>query len=829
MNIQWLRKSSTLFFVMLALAGIGQPRWNGARIQHELEKLNTVGNALYLAAHPDDENTRLIAWLANEKKVRTAYLSLTRGDGGQNLIGDEKGALMGLIRTQELREARKLDGGEQLFTRALDFGYSKTSDETLEKWNRDSIFADVVMTIRKFKPDVIVLRFPPNNYAGHGHHSASAILAEEAFNLTADASVFPASAKKYGTWQAKRIFFNDSPWWDKEIDQRKEEYVTVDVGTYNPLLGRSYTEIAGLSRSRHSSQGFGAALAKGEQIEYLKLRDGEPAQADAFKGVDLSWKRIKGGEEIAAQLTDILNNYDAAQPQNSLKSLADLYDAIRAMPDNDYKAYKLEQLREIIAACGGFWYELLAEKPLITRGTPYQVTLEALSQQSDAFTIKTVRIGEETFTHGQRLSNAVWSETRTFTAGKDFTNPYWLSKPPVNNMFTIENKEWLGLPQNPAWLQAEVTVELYGTEITYPAPLTYKHVDRALGELYREVQIVPEITATPDAKTVVFTSNAAKTITIKVQAGSTALSGITVQPNVPPGWSVKPASVKIDQLESESAKYLSFTVKPGDGQGSESLSFNYTINGETALLQNLVEIVYPHIETQVVLNPTVVKLVSAPAKIVGSSVGYIVGAGDEVPDALAQLGYDVTFVDPERATLADLNELDAVVVGIRAFNKVEAMKTFNTVLNEYVKAGGTVVVQYNTNRGMKTEDIGPYPISLTRGRVTVEEAPVTLLEKDHPIFQTPNKISMEDFEYWVQERGLYFAGERDDRYTALLSWNDPGEEPLDGSLLVTEYGKGTYVLTGISFFRQLPAGVPGAFRLFANLVSYKQQQTSGKE
>ncbi len=829
MQIRRFCKATALLLFTAPLLAYSQPRWNGARIQHEIEKLNTVGNALYLAAHPDDENTRLIAWLANEKKVRTAYLSLTRGDGGQNLIGDEKGALMGLIRTQELREARKIDGGEQFFTRAVDFGYSKTSDETLEKWNRDSILADVVMTIRKFKPDVIVLRFPPNNYAGHGHHSASAILAEEAFNLTADASQFPASAKKYGNWQAKRIFFNDSPWWGKDIAERKDEYVTVDVGAYNPLLGRSYTEIAGMSRSQHSSQGFGASLAKGEQIEYLKLRDGEPATADAFEGVDLTWNRVQGGQEIAASLNTILNSYDARNPNASLEALAGLYEKMEAMPSHAYKNYKLNQLKTIIAACGGLWIELLAEKPLVGQKQPFKVTAEALAQNSANFTLKQIVVGDETITTGIPLSNVMHKSEAEITAPKDITNPYWLEKPALSNMFTIDRKEWLGLPQNPAWLNASITVSLFNTEITYSAPLRYKHVDRALGELYREVQVVPEVTATPDAKTLVFTQTEPKSITLKVVAGDTELNSFRIKPNVPPGWKVKPSERMVEVLKAEEATYLNFMIKPSNEQGSESLSFSYTSGSEEKSIQKLIEIEYPHIETQVVMAPTNVKLVSAPAKIVGEKVGYIEGAGDEVPDALLQLGYTVVNVNPERATLAELQALDAVVVGIRAYNKVESMRTFSAVLHQYVQNGGTVLVQYNTNRGMKTEDIGPYPISLTRGRVTVEEAAPTLLAKDHPIFNTPNNITQADFENWVQERGLYFAGERDERYTALISWSDPGEEPLDGSLLVTEYGKGTYVFTGISFFRQLPAGVPGAFRLFANLVSYKQQQESGKE
>jgi LmbE family N-acetylglucosaminyl deacetylase len=825
MSIHRLFKTLFWALFLIPFTSISQPRWDAAQVQLELEKFGTVGNALYLAAHPDDENTRLIAWLANQQKVRTAYLSLTRGDGGQNLIGDEKGALMGLIRTQELREARQIDGGEQFFTRALDFGYSKSSDETLEKWVKDSIMADVVMTIRKFKPDVIVLRFPPNSRAGHGHHSTSAILAEEAFQLAADETQFTASAKKYGTWQAKRIFFNDSPWWDKDIADRKDEYVTVDVGEYNPLLGRSFTEIAGMSRSQHSSQGFGAALAKGEQIEYLKLIDGAPTEHnDLFEGVDLSWFRVEGGKAIQSAFDKIMADYNVSEPHASVPALANLYESLEKLPDNPYKAHKLNHLKQIIAACSGLWFEYLAKDPYTTPSGDVDGTIEVLAQLSANITLKSVRVNEFNSEPNQAINNAMFELPVQVESPIDITNPYWLQQDAVHDMFLFSPKEWLGLPQNPAFVSAQLTFEIEGVSISYEAPVQYKWVDRAQGELYREVNVIPEITLTPEAKTMVFTDESSKTLTLKVQSHGKQSQRVRIEPIVPKGWRIAPNNTFIDNLQLGDVEFVKFEISPNKKTDQAKLTFEIGAFNQEEVGRDLIEITYPHIQTQVVMPVASTKLVSAPAKRVGEHVGYIMGAGDEVPTAIEQLGYDLTFIDPNIATLDDLSAFDAVVVGVRAYNKIEAMATFHSALNEYVENGGHVVVQYNTNRGLKTENIGPYPLQLSRKRVTVEEAPVTFLNENHPLLTSPNKITVNDFDHWIQERGLYFADEWDEQYTPVLEWNDPGEDPQKGSLLVTNYGQGTYIFTGISFFRELPAGVPGAYRLFANILSYRQQK-----
>tara|TARA_Y100000782_G_C10186750_1_gene267080 strand:- start:4256 stop:6724 length:2469 start_codon:yes stop_codon:yes gene_type:complete len=808
-----------------ALSLNAQNRWDAARIQLELEKLQTVGNVLYLAAHPDDENTKLIAWLANEKKVRTAYLSLTRGDGGQNLIGDEKGPHMGLVRTQELLEARKLDGGEQFFTRALDFGYSKNSDETFEKWEHDSILKDVVMTIRKFKPDVIITRFPPNNYAGHGHHSASAILAEEAFDIVNDPTKFPESAKQYGVWQPTRLFFNNSSWWEKDLENRKDEFVTVDVGSYNPLLGLSYSELAGMSRSQHRSQGFGAPLTKGEQIEYLTPVKGELTTASLFENIDITWNRIEGGSAIDQQIEQLLNNYNPYAPEKSVDGLLQLYFSIEALPKNNWKGYKLNQVKELIAACGGLWMEFLADAPTVTPKSKLNCRTEIITQSDYPFSLKEIIVQDQSKALNTSLGNTVKVDSFSITAPKEYTQPYWLKRPAQHNMYQVNQTQLLGMPENPSFIEATFVLTTSKGDITFNRPLRYKWVDRADGELYRNVNVVPSYSVSPDQKALVFTDGKPKAIAVKILAKDHAINHLTIVPVLPPGWKSSPQVWKAENgvLKAGELAFASFQITPPKEQEKVALSFKCNSDEGSTPAFDYIEISYPHIETQVVMPITEVMLVNAPAKIKGKEIGYIMGAGDEVPAAIEQLGYHVTPLNLDLLTREQLSKYDVVVVGIRAFNTQKQLVNLNSLLFEYVENGGHMVVQYQTNRGLLTNKIAPYDIELSRDRVTVEEAPVKFLNPEHPVLNIPNQLTKTDFEGWTQERGLYFASSWDNALTPLFSWHDPKEKPLEGSFLVGDYGKGTYIFTGISLFRHLPSGVPGSYRLLANILSYGQE------
>jgi LmbE family N-acetylglucosaminyl deacetylase len=821
-----MQKITLLALILFAQTLFGQnPEWDAARIRHEMEKLNTVGNVLYLAAHPDDENTRLITWLANEKKVRAAYLSLTRGDGGQNLIGDEKGPLMGLVRTQELMEARNNDGGEQFFTRALDFGYSKTAGETFEKWNRDSILADVVYTIRQFKPDVIVTRFPPNGYAGHGHHTASAMLADEAFEAAADPTQFSASAEKFGAWQVKRLFFNASSWWDKDIAERADEYVTVNVGKYNPLLGKEYTVIAAESRSQHRSQGFGDARDRGESIEYLELRKGDEVKSNSmFEDIDLSWDRVKGSRQVQKMLDKALESYDPQNPDASIPALTNIYFAIKELRDFHQKEYKLNQCKELIAACGGFWFEFLAEKDKVASNTEVPVKFEAISQLNSQLKLKEIKVGEKSWTVNEELGNEVTALTDTLKVADQKTVPYWLWSDPEHNMFPIPVPEWRNMPETPAVFQADFIIETEKGDIPFTRDIRYKWVSRKDGELYKPFHIIPQVTVTPDEKTVLFGSMEPKEVTVKVKTYNAPQEKVIVKPQLPEGWTAEPEYIEKKDVGKGQTFFATFTLFPTEGQGN--FEMNFLVNGEKA--HDIKEIDYRHIENQLVTPKASINLVRADIKTVGDRIGYIMGSGDEVPTALEQMGYSVDILDPERLTLDVLNDYSSVVLGVRVYNTTPAIIDLHGTLNKYVKQGGNLVVQYNKSYGLISEEIGPYDLKIGRSRVTVEEAPVAFLNREHELFKSPNKITENDFDNWVQERGLYFPEEWSDDYEALIGWNDPGEDMKKGALLAAEYGKGRFVYTGISFFRELPAGVPGAFRLFANIVSYAPQNTNGQ-
>jgi LmbE family N-acetylglucosaminyl deacetylase len=807
-----------------------QPQtWDAARIQLEMQKLNVVGTALYVAAHPDDENTRLITWLANEKKVRTAYISLTRGDGGQNLIGDEKGPLMGLIRTQELVEARKLDGGEQFFTRALDFGYSKTADETFEKWNKDSVLADLVFVIRKLKPDVVVNRFPPNARAGHGHHTASAILSREACEAAADSSRFPESAALFGTWEPKRLFFNNSVWWNPNIAENSDQFVTVNIGAYNPLLGKSYTEIAGESRSKHSSQGFGAAQARGHQLDYLEYVWGVPVVKDAFEAVNLGWTRVEGGKDIGKQIDKILKGYSPFQPQKSVDALIKLYFDIQKMPENHYKHYKLEQCKKLIAACAALRMEYLSAEPYAVVNDSLSVRTEVLSQSGYPIKLKRVVVEGESENLNLALGNQIEMVNFKIKTPSTNTQPYWLVEDAQNNFFPVPQTAQRALPENLPFSQAQFVFDTKQGEITYSIPLQYKWVDPKTGENYRDVCVSPATTVHPEKNTLIFPNQKAKRVSIIVRFRADAGSTLSLQALVPQGWSCKPASIDFENAKAGDIRFASFEVHPEKTENySGKLRFLLkNSQGETPAY-SLQEIDYPHIKPQVVMPLSEITLVSAPLQIRGEHIGYIEGAGDEIPEALRQMGFSVSNIDLQSATLQSLQAYSCIVMGVRAFNTQSELVSFKKVLDDYVHAGGTVVVQYNTNRALKPENIGPLPIALSRKRVTVEEAETEFLQVMHPLFHIPNKIEATDFDGWVQERGLYFADKWHSDCTPLIAWADPGEEKSDGALVLCHYGQGAWMYTGISFFRQLPAGVPGAYRLFANLVSYKPPVKTNK-
>jgi len=811
------------------LQASAQPRKqrSAAEIKMALQKLQVCGSVLYLAAHPDDENTRLIAYLSNERKVRTGYLSLTRGDGGQNLIGPEKGAEMGVIRTQELLEARKLDGGEQFFTRAVDFGYSKSADETMEIWDKKAILADVVWTIRKFRPDVIVTRFPPTKRAGHGHHTASAMLAEEAFAMAGDPSMFPEQLKYVEVWKPHRLLFNSSTWWDKSLTdltdaQKKEQgYVTVDIGTYNPLMGKSYSELAAESRSMHKSQGFGSSKARGSKLEFLKHTLGAQADSDLMDGIAISWERIPGAAAIGVMLKSAEENYDYEHPETIIPILIRAYILLQEFPKNHYVQLKQAEIKNLILDLSGVWIEAASKQPVVAYGDVVEITATSINRSSVPMKLVEIEFQGKKKSVNQLLEQNIILETEgeTKVSATDGTQAYYLRAPFVGT-FSVEDPTWIGAPENPKRITATFKLEVEGQVLDYEIPVLYKWTDRVEGELYRPLAVVPPVTANLAQKVYLFPENLPGVVKVSLRAHTKGASG-KLNLELPKGWTCEPLTASFAFAEKDDEKQFSFIVKPSRDTPVGAIGTKVQ-SGTGNFDASFKEITYPHIATQTMITAASAKGVSLDIRKTGTRIAYIKGAGDEVPESLEQLGYEVDVMEAEAIRTADLKSYQAVITGIRAYNTANSLKQVQPLLMEYVKNGGRVIVQYNTNRGLVTEQLGPYPFELSRSRVTDEFAPVTFLDANHRLMREPNKITKRDFDGWVQERGLYFAGEWDERYTPLFSWNDKGEDPQEGALLVTEYGEGFYIFSGISFFRQLPAGVPGAYRLFVNMISIDQ-------
>jgi LmbE family N-acetylglucosaminyl deacetylase len=809
---------------------------HAAEILHRMQKLNVLGSVLYIVAHPDDENTRLIAWLANGKKVRTGNLSLTRGDGGQNLIGPELGDALGIIRTQELLEARRIDGGEQFFTRAVDFGYSKSAKESFEKWGKQEVLSDVVRVIRMFRPDLIITRFAPDRSAGHGHHEASAILAEEAFDLAGDPKAFPEQLEQgLEVWQPRRLFFNGSTWWKKDladIAKNDPDWFSVDVGGYDPLLGLSYTEIAGRSRSMHKSQGFGAAETRGEMLEYLKFIKGErPKTKDIFEGIDMTWGRV-GRPEIARQVEDLMEAFDLRDPSKSIAALEHIREAVDR-PKNSLIEHKVSsQLKDLMRVCSGMVVESLLPSGTIAAGDAAIYDLQAVDRGGHGYELQNIVVGFQE-PNRQPVTVAPWgkaerkmSDPRTLAMRDE---PYWLVRP-HDNLHAPADAAYIGLPVLPRNLSGQMDIVLPGAApIRSGLSPVHKWVDRVAGERIRPVYITPVASVIPKSD-VLIARGGPQTITVEVEALTDSLTG-QLNVTLPEGWATTKDLKRVDIAKRNERQSFTFQLIPGTNTKGGPVKFEFS-GPKGKADRTLHEIDYPHIMPQVYYTPAEVKLVPLEVTTTAKRVGYVKGAGDEVPQALEQLGVVVEFIEPSAAKLEELKKYDAIVTGIRAYNATKGMKELHPLLLQYVEQGGTLIVQYNTTPRFSVSGVedfqidpatlGPHPFKITRDRVTVEEAPPTFLDPKHPLLNTPNKITAADFDGWVQERGLYFAGDFGDRYTPLIAWNDPGEQPLTGGLITCEHGQGRFIYTGISFFRQLPAGVPGVYRLFANLISKRQ-------
>jgi LmbE family N-acetylglucosaminyl deacetylase len=802
---------------------------SSSEIYQNLEKLSTLGNALYVAAHPDDENTLLISWLSKEKKVRTAYIAMTRGDGGQNLIGAEQGEYVGLLRTHELLEARKIDGGEQYFSRAVDFGFSKQTEEALGTWGKQKILEDLVYQIRKFKPDVIINRFPPDERAGHGHHSASAVLSAEAFDAAADPTKFPEQLKSVSVWQAKRLVWNSFNRGFTNSEPTDGPFIKIPLADFNPLLGKSYSEIAADARSKHRSQGFGSAPTRNERYDFAVSIKGEPAKDDLFDGIDLTWNRTLGGAIVDAELNVILKNFDFTNPSKSVSGLLKVYKLIKNLPESVYKADKLKECVGLIMACGGIYCEVNASTYMVSPGQSLKLFSNTVNRSDIDVKLEKLEISGSAQKDTTLAINLEYNKNQDFAMeinipqNAAITQPYWLQTPSEKGFYNLSNEKFRGLPMAPDALWADYTLNILGEKINYAHPIKYKYTEPAIGEIYKYLEIRPEIMLNLDQKVYIFADNNPKQINITVKSNVANINA-DVKLNLAKDWKYSPAVIPVTFSEKNQEKQIFFTVTPPENTSETEIKASaITSNGTFG--RALKTIKYEHIPELNVFPEA--KAVANKIHIVkkGQNLAYIAGAGDDVPASLKQIGYDLTFLN-ENTIKGNLAKFDAIIVGVRAYNTEDWLTNYQNTLFEYVKSGGNLIVQYQTQAFygvVKTKDLGPYPINIGRGRVTEEDAEMKVINKNELILNFPNIITNKDYEGWVQERGLYFAEKWSDKYTTVFAIKDSGETELEGSLLYTKYGKGTYIFTGLSFFRQLPAGVPGAFRLMANLISFNKK------
>jgi LmbE family N-acetylglucosaminyl deacetylase len=812
----------TGFLPALFVAAQAPPAYTAADIYLGLKKLKVTASVLYIAAHPDDENTRLLAYFSKEKLYRTAYLSLTRGDGGQNLIGDEQGVDLGLIRTQELLAARRIDGAEQFFTRAFDFGFSKSPEETMKLWDREKVLADMVWVIRRFKPDVIITRFPTTGEGGHGHHTASGILAEEAFKAAADPKRFPQQLKidHTTTWQATRLVWNSFNFGGNNTT--RDSHYKFDVGAFNAVLGKSYGEIAAESRSQHKSQGFGVPSSRGPVLEYFKTIFGEAPVNDIMDGVQTNWNRFRQG--VYNEMVDsLLKDFSFEHPEQTVPGLVKFYQALLWAEDEHWREKKLREVEDLLVACSGLYLEASSAAPFAITGDSLRVKI-LLNNRSGA-NIHLTRLSmdrfDSSFTSQALAANRNMEINTTIAVpdNKTPSQPYWLEWPMTGNMFDVRNQKLIGNPDTEAAYHVTFMLTIEGQPVIIKRALKYKFTDPVKGELFQPLVVVPAVTVTAHPSLVIQTNDQPPLyhVGLKTMRDRALINGQLIHWAKPKVISLQKGITMAEKNVEREFSSANNMVNPGThifpGVRSGDAMNNYSLT--------MRQIKYDHIPTITYYKPAEVMIKKIDVKIRGKKIGYIEGAGDKVPEALKQMGYEVTLLTDNLLSTTDLNQYDAIVTGVRAYNTRESLNGQYDRLMEYVKQGGNLVVQYNTNNqlGPVKVKISPYPFTISRNRVTDEQSPVQFLKPEHPLLNTPNVITQKDFDGWIQERGIYFATDLAPEYETILSMNDPGEAPMNGSLVVAKHGKGNFIYTGLAFFRELPAGVEGAYRLFANILS----------
>ncbi len=820
----------TLSLILSATISFSQLSTTSGEVYLGLRKLNVLGSVLYIAAHPDDENTRLLAYLSKDRLYRTGYLSITRGDGGQNLIGEEQGIELGLIRTQELLAARRIDGAEQFFTRAYDFGYSKTPEETFAKWNKEKILADVVWVIRSFRPDVIITRFPTTGEGGHGHHTASAILASEAFAAAADPTKFPEQLKYVQPWQAKRLLWNAFNF--GSTNTTREDQFKFDVGGYNPVLGKSYGEIAAESRSQHKSQGFGVPRSRGEALEYFKAIGGNQPTTDLFEEVNTHWKRVPGAEAVEQKINAAIAGFDFLQPQKSVPALVDVYRALKALPESYWRNKKLEETKNLIEQASGIWIEAFTSQPYAIKGDSLRVNFVLNNRLGIQASAEALHLDSFDSTLSATLAknkNLSISKTLFIPESMPSSQPYWLSAPMDEGSFNVTDQKEIGAAELAYSNIATIDITIEGEKFTFIKPVKYKFTDPVRGELYQPLVVLPAMLLSVDEELQLTKGDRKFSVQLTAQARRKNVSGYVrsislKDPDSQLSWKYVPRNISLQEVNSTT------TIDNQISAGRDNeYSFMIRRDSSTEMLhygQSLHEIRYDHIPYITYFTPAKVKNVKLDLQTRGKRIGYIVGAGDKVPLALEKMGYEVVLLYEKELARNNLQQFDAIISGVRAYNTNAWLNKYHAKLMKYVENGGNLIVQYNTSNqiGPVRAKIGPYNFNISRNRITDEKAEVRFTNPGHPALNFPNKISAADFDGWVQERSIYHAADVDSSFQTLVAMNDPGEKEDRNGLIVAKYGKGYFTYTGLAFFRQLPAGVPGAYRLLANLIALNQKK-----
>jgi len=789
-----------------------------SQIFHQLLQLKETKRVLYVAAHPDDENTRLIAYLANGEHAEVAYLSITRGDGGQNLIGKELGIELGQIRTQELIKARETDGGKQFFTRAMDFGYSKNPSETLQNWEKQKVLADVVWAIRKFQPDIIITRFNTIPGVTHGHHTTSAILAGEAFQLAGKSDAFPEQLEWVKPWQPKRIFFNAYNFRGDFEPEEGKKYYAFAVGRYDPLLGKTYNQIAADSRTMHKSQGFGATAGIGSSSDYIELVAGEAYENSPFDGVADRWESVSGGKEIKSQIDQVLNQFNFSEPEKNVASLLELRSSLLAFKsEENWVKEKVSKLDQVIFNALGLEFEFNVRKEIGFPGEKINAEFVFNNPSSHGINSIKFKVNDAEFSAETRVlkDNETQNLPVSFSIPEDaaYSQPYWLKYPINGALYDVKDQWQIGIPFNDLTSSGDLSFQLGNQNFSTTVPLKYKFNDQIDGEVKQPFVIVPEVDLTVSKENLFLVSGADPTLTVIVSFRDQYLEGELDFEGLETSQ-YRILSVEDITLQKKRVYKVAFLP---NGAGKKTVTARFISPNGKSFNQLTRTISYKHIPTLTYFLPASFNLIQADWKLSGEKVGYIPGAGDDVPGVLSALGYNVTMIGAEDYSVDYLSQFKAIVVGIRAYNTNESLAANQQVLMGYVFSGGNLIVQYNTSSPLLTSQIGPFPFTIGRDRVSVQNSPV-IADWASPVLSTPNQLNEVDLGDWVQERGLYFATAIDSAYQTPFSMQDPDEPASNGSLIVGKYGKGTFVYTGISFFRQIPEGVPGAIKLFINLI-----------